>query len=359
MARYKKRADGRYGTKIRTGRYHDDGTPILVTLYAKSSKELEELVREKKYELEHGLYCFGADTDFETYATEWVKVKKANLSLSSKSNYQTLLKNDINLIADMAIGKITQLDIQRQINAHADKPRTCRLLVQMIDQVFKSAVQDGLIVRNPCYEIVLPEYRAKQKRALTDAEKKALKSAPFTDEERAYIMLLYGCGLRPAEAYALTWVDIDFNESMLTINKALTFDGQLPIVKAPKTDSGTREIPIPSITLSALKEFRASQPVNLKRIVFAKGGDYKSASQYEDMFDRIREKMYYAMGKKTSLCAYVFRHNYATELYYSDVSEKECARLMGHSDIRMIMDIYAHLDAKREMTAEKIKNIAF
>lgn len=359
MARYKKRADGRYATNVRTGRIKDDGKPEIITLYAKTSKELEELVQNKKYELKHGMYCFGADTAFKTYAEEWTKVKKASLSICTKASYRTVLNNYFELIGDMPLGKITQLDIQRQINAHSDIPRSCKTIIHFINQVFRSAVQDGLVLRNPCYEIVLPDYVPKAKRALTDEEKEALKKADLTDEERAYLMLLYGCGLRPAEAYALTWNDINLTTGILSIDKALTFDKQLAIAKPPKTKSGIRDIPMPPITISALKAYKASSPRNINKILFSGTNGYKSASQYADMFDHIRKKMFATMGHKTDICAYVLRHNYASELYYSDISIKEAARLMGHSDMHMIMQIYAHLDAKRENTAEKIKKIAF
>ena len=58
-----------------------------------------------------------------------------------------------------------------------------------------------------------------------------------------------------------------------------------------------------------------------------------------------------------TLTAHIFRHNYATLLYYSNVSLKKAAKLMGHNGVEMIMRIYAHLDEEREQTAEKLDNM--
>ena len=43
------------------------------------------------------------------------------------------------------------------------------------------------------------------------------------------------------------------------------------------------------------------------------------------------------------LTPHIFRHNFATMLYYSEVDMKEAVRLMGHSDEKKIIEIYACL----------------
>lgn len=47
--KYKPRSDGRYYTHVSTGKYDENGRPIRISLYAKSSKELEEKVAEARY----------------------------------------------------------------------------------------------------------------------------------------------------------------------------------------------------------------------------------------------------------------------------------------------------------------------
>lgn len=357
MAQYKKRSDGRYAAQIRTGKYNSQGKPEIITLYAKTSKELEKLVAEKKYELGHGLYCFHNETPFGQYAEEWLKVMKANSSLKTREMYRSTLANYIGLLRDRPIGRITPTDIQRQVNDIADRPRTCQILVLTLNQIFKRAITDQLITRNPVVDIQLPKATKKEKRALTKAEKAAVKSAEMTVEERAYIMLLYGCGLRPAEADALTWSSVDLKSGEIHITQALEFDGEIARTKPPKTDSGIRTVPMPTVTLKALKALKADSST---LIVFAGNtGGYKSRGGYSDLFKRCKNAIELKLGHRTDLCAYMFRHNYATELYYSGVSLKEAQRLMGHSDLRMIMDVYAHLDAEKENTKEKINSIAF
>lgn len=60
----------------------------------------------------------------------------------------------------------------------------------------------------------------------------------------------------------------------------------------------------------------------------------------------------------TDLTPYIFRHNYSTMLYYLKVDVKEAARIMGHSNIKVTLEIYTHLDSLKSTTQEKICTIA-
>ena len=56
-------------------------------------------------------------------------------------------------------------------------------------------------------------------------------------------MLLY-TGMRRGEIAALTWDDIDFENDVIQINKAVTFKNNRPLVKTPKTKNSVRNIPL-------------------------------------------------------------------------------------------------------------------
>ena len=60
--------------------------------------------------------------------------------------------------------------------------------------------------------------------------------------------MLY-CGLRPGEAAALQWRNIDFKRISLTVDSALKGDGT---IGEPKSDAGYRTIPIPEALYSEL-----------------------------------------------------------------------------------------------------------
>lgn len=40
-------------------------------------------------------------------------------------------------------------------------------------------------------------------------------------------------------------------------------------------------------------------------------------------------------------------------LYYFGISQKKAMELVGHSDLKMIMEVYAHLDEEKEAAQAK------
>nr|DAF69098.1 MAG TPA: Integrase [Bacteriophage sp.] len=353
--KYKQRADGRYSAQISTGRFNEKGKPIKITLYADTSKKLEKMVAEKKYELSHGMLSRDTSVTFGEYAKKWVDVAKANKTPSTQRMYKGVIKNHIGYLENIKLKDLTRSDIQMQINKISKYPKTCKILRMTIYQILDCAIDDGLIYKNVCKKIDLPVHIVKEKRALTEREKEAIKKADFTAREKAYLYLLYGCGLRPEEVRALTRMDFDFERNEVNINKVVAFDGNNPYpCDRTKTYSGLRTIPMPDETVKAVKNYL---DILEGLLLFAdENQKYKTKSSYLADWERIAKKIN-GDNKIERLTEYIFRHNYCTQLYYSGISIKECQRLMGHSDYSMIMKVYAHLDTKKENTHNKIRNI--
>lgn len=357
MPKYKKRADGRYATTIPTGKFRKDGSPILRTIYAKTIKALEDKLSEYRVQAMTGLRVFEASMTFGDYAEQWFVTHKATRSIQTRNMYRNILDVHIDLLADLPLDKITGTHIQAQVNTAADKPRIAELILLTCNQIFKSAINDRLLTFNPCGDINLPRKIKKEKRAFTEAEKRAIKAADFNEQEKALVMILYTCGLRPAEAYALTWSDIDFRDEVITVCKSLNFDGEKPVLAPPKTNHSIRTIEMHRSLIQPLKEYKRKS--NQLLLFGVSDGRYMTKSNYQTLFAHCKAKIVEALGHDTEITAYYFRHNFCTQLYYSGVSMKEAVRLMGHEDSSMIMKIYAHLDSTKENTRNKINAINF
>lgn len=358
MAKYTKRPDGRYSTRVSTGTYDENGKAIVKTLYARTIKELDAKVADLKSDITKGLYSANEGITFKEYAETWLKVSKASKGTRTKAMYSNILKNHTSLLDPKKLRDITPTDIQKQINALIDQPRTAQQLLMTIRQIIKAAQIDGILYKDPSAAAELPRRVKKERRALTEAEKKAIKAADFDAMEKAYIYTLYCTGMRPGEAFALTWSNIDFKTNEITINKSITFDDMgMPETVYPKTNSGIRIIQTHTMAMEALKAYkRENHHFNL---FTDENGEIMRKYRYDTIWERCKRKIEKQLGHKTEITPYYFRHNFCTELYYSNVSLKEAQRLMGHSDINMIMKIYSHLDAKKENTKTKIQAINF
>ena len=225
-------------------------------------------------------------------------------------------------------------------------------------QIFNQAIEDQIVSKNPAASLEVPRRVAKEKRALTVEEKAAVREADLTPYERAFLMILYGCGVRPGELYALTWEDVDFKKSRIRINKAIAFENNnKPVLSYPKTNKSIRFVEAPQTVIKALKEYRGTSIA--PKLFGSRSGDYKGMTAYLKDWGRIKKKLEAVLGHETDLTMYCFRHNYASSLYYAGISLKEAQRLMGHQSYKMIMDVYAHLDAEKEDTAAKLNAIDF
>ena len=58
----------------------------------------------------------------------------------------------------------------------------------------------------------------------------------------------------------------------------------------------------------------------------------------------------------TTLTAHMLRHEFSTNLFYSDVNELETQKLMGHADISTTRKIYTHLRQKNMEADTKLNN---
>lgn len=394
--RYKKRDDGRYEAKVTAG-YNAYGEMLRIPAYGYTVSEVEdrkdylkalfkentlmienytgkasgllEYIENQKLEEERREFRFKSIT-FGEYADEWFKTYKSSSGIRTKEMYGNIVYNHLKPFNKRAMRELTRTDIQKLINEKDDMRRTCEQIKLTLNQIFESAVEDNVIDTNPYKRIALPEKVKTEKRALTDIEKEAIRKADFTDMERAFVYLLKGCGLRQGEAKALKPLDFDFKNGTVRVDEAITYDKNDVVWKGPKTEAGFREVYMPDYVEDELKKYITSLDTPI--LFPMSDGGALSKSAYRCFWLKIEKKIRIAAGetvwqkdhnltiqnqKITGLTPYVFRHNYCTDLYYSDVSLKEAIRLMGHSSTKMVLEVYTHLDEKRENTKEKIKSI--
>lgn len=363
MGKYKKRKDGRYATTVMIG-YKADGRPDNVFLSAKTEKELRDKIVEVKMKMKTGELIKQSDTLLKDYAVSWLDTYKASASINTKAMYTNVVnKHIVPELGHLPLNKLVRSDVQKLINDNQQHIRTCEIIKMTLVQILNSAIDDKLLHENVAKKITLPKHHKTEKRALTDLEKTAIKKADFTPTERAIVMLLFYFGLRRGELLALTKSDINLRKKTLTINKTVIFDVNKPIVKpGTKSDAGNRTIPIPNDAVAFLKNFLRT--VNTFYLFPGRNTETFSKTQYVKAWERIIKKMndavttdkQKAVGTQliTGLTAHIFRHNYCTMLYYSGISQKKAVELMGHSDLKMIMEVYAHLDEEKEAVQDKL-----
>lgn len=335
----------------------------------KSSADLEKKVAEYKNKLAQNEQAAKlSNISFGEYAEEWLSVSKASREYNTRRMYQTVINSCFDDIKDIPLAKITHSHFQKCINAKIDHPRTCQQISVTFKQIIKSAVRDHYLPHTALADILvdisLPKYKKPLKRPLSDLEKEAIQKADLDPRKRAFISILYYCGLRKGEALALTANDFDFRSKELSITKTWV-DGT--IKPYPKSDNGIRVIPLPDAAVPKIKPFVLSEP---GYIFHGLDQEIMTGNAYRRMWESIIVSLNIALGydpqaKKnrkekqiTDLTAHIFRHNYCTELCYQipSISTKKIAQLLGDNE-KMVIEVYSHLVEEKENTSEAINNI--
>lgn len=356
------RADGLYQKNVFIGIDPVTGKRKYKTLYDSSKSELNKRASLLVSSVELGTYADDKNFTFEKWAERWLKIAKADVSQNTKRNYQFALTKTVHLDL-MRLRDIRRSDVQEALSAQAGKYETQRLMLLTMNQIFEAAIDDGKMYQNPCRGIKLIKPIKQEKRALTGNEKRAIRECPLEPMEEAFVKTLYFTGLRRGEALALTRQDIDFVKREIRITKSVEFiDNNTPHIKQPKSASSVRSVPLPDALYSVLKAYCS----HLSTIYLFCTADGKLISQgaYRRFWDRIRNKINVYLGGTNALSlvdgfsAHTFRHNYATMLYYNGIKPKEAQRLLGHSSIKITLELYTHLSDLERDDAAILKGLA-
>jgi integrase len=159
--------------------------------------------------------------------------------------------------------------------------------------------------------------------------------------------------MRKGELLALHWNDIDFDQKLLQVRRTVTY---LPAAQGekhsfqetqPKTRSSRRSISLPQFVIDVLHQHRSRQlEMRLQErehwqdhgLVFcSRKGTYYGITTLARQFKRLLRK-----AGLPSMRFHNLRHSAATILLSMGVHPKVVQELLGHSTIRMTMDLYSH-----------------
>lgn len=163
-----------------------------------------------------------------------------------------------------------------------------------------------------------------------------------------YVMynIMFYCGCRKGEVYALKWSDIDLDNKTIDINKNLLYKVEkgIYIISTPKTRSSIRVISLPKQLVTILTEHkkRHENVYEFDDDFFVCGGcspltdtklaDFKNECAKEAGVKRIR--------------IHEFRHSHASLLINNGVNVMVIKERLGHSSTRETLDTYSHLYEK-------------
>lgn len=367
------RPDGRY-----MGRFTYAG--MRHTLYDDNSpKRLKKAMDDMLYELEHGLRGKVDNITLDKWVKIWLTEYKAN---AVKRSTYVLYQNYYEWYIKPQIGKLKVKDIknvhiQKIINTMRDNglsQNTMKKAYSIIYDIMNYALNNDMILKNPCTGITIPKKQSKSRRVMSAAEQDIFERAiQGTTYETIYKVALY-TGMRIGEILGLTWPDIDFQNSQIHVNRTLLQfqEGKgkpcFPMFQEPKTKAGRRDIPMIAEVAKALRMHKLQQ-----NTLKAELGDlYQTKEGFENLvfttqfgspllesyinanLRRIvaeineverekakKEKREPAEFEK--ITPHTLRHTFATRAFEKGMKPKTVQEILGHSSLSMTMDLYTHV----------------
>jgi integrase len=258
--------------------------------------------------------------------------------------------------------KLQKIDRRHIITAQSELSKSASVssvnhVTGLLKQIFKEAILDQLITKNPCMGVkavkaIDPPARETIHRALTIDEQKRL----FDELRRSncwYLELFelqILTGMRVGEACALHWADV--SNSVIHVHATMSAGKYSPTTK---TDSSTRDIPItPAIrkVLTSQRE-KSMAMYGVARIakdkpvfcLMTRAEGHVNAADLNNVLHKACETISIDV-----IGTHAFRDTFATRAIEQGMQPNTLKELLGHASITMTMDLYAHVlpDTKAE-----------
>lgn len=341
--------------------------------YEKTAKEAEKALRNKKYELEHGIYSKASRLNMDTWFETWISTYRTNCKPTTIEVYRKTYKRYISPeFGKKQLKALKPEQIQKLLNRMAKTYSKSVfgninfLLYDLLDQ----AVKNQLIVQNPMQYTTRPATKKSEKRkALSRSETTAFLTAAESSYYYDMFRLSTLTGLRIGEVTGLQWQDVDLKKKEIHVRHTLAWiTGKGYFLQEPKSENSRRTIPLPDKAVSLLRARKIAQGkhrlsygeywqplTGLPNLVFT--------TRYGTPIDgnNIRREMRIILaGMKekgpdiTWASFHTLRHTFATRCIEEGMQPKTLQHILGHATLAITMDLYCDVmeDTKREEMAK-------
>lgn len=309
----------------------------------------------------------GGHEPVRTVALRWHQFKHGGSVKAHAANERWAVDQIIVQLGDRSIAEVTTPEIMDTYQAWIDHPygkQSMTRLRRVLGQVFEFAHLRGAIESTAAFtRAKMPAGATPRRRVqwLDEDEARRMVDVLVADGSTFAVLCLVmqTCGLRPGEATALAWDDVDLDAGVLHVRAALhRTNGGRSIErwhvdthgdKALKTPQSQRALGISPMLAGALRRHRAAQAE--RRLEAAEWHDTDGLVFTTDdgliirHDGRLRSVVpeFCAMAEAKRITPNGFRHTFASMLLHVDRrSVTEVARAMGHKDTRQVIETYGH-----------------
>ena len=322
----------------------------------KAQIEAEKLLRK----LNHG---FSLDNKMSLYQLyqEWLNLKILPSKRSQTTKNKYIMRKEIikKLFGDTPVSQIKPSKYQRIMNDYGKTVTrdTLSRLQTSIKECIKTAQADKIFIEDFTFfaELFSSKESQSAEEKYIHSEKDLNNIIKYIKQKMDYrksavpfiIYFLFKTGMRFGELVALTWEDINFDEKVIkTYRRYNTSTRQFV---PPKNQTSIRNIPISDEEINILKSLKQDQVrlnnelriINTNNFIFQHYGYVQDIPNNATVNKELR-KILIRLDISPIITTKGARHTYGSFLWHNQIDLGVIARILGHKDISMLVEVYGH-----------------
>jgi len=335
-----------------------DARGVRHRLTAPTKEAAQSLLGEKLRERQHpGLLTSDRELTLADYATRWLATVETEIRPRTLMSYRQLFK--LHILP--AFGRIRLRELSRgMIKAFLARKRqaglsknSVRLIRASLSVMLSDAADDGILLANPALNLgrrgrsrpdkLTASDRTRNIRPLSQQQLGLFLAAAqaHTPVYATLFLLLAHTGLRPGEAFALQWPDVDLTERRIRVERAWSAGR----IDTPKTGTG-RTVDMSEVLAKALRRLQLER----NREKLEHGWDelppWVFCTEAGTTLDGSRVRKNFGLALKeagfTGFRIYDLRHTFASLLLAQGAPITYVAAQLGHSRPTTTLQWYAH-----------------
>lgn len=338
-----------------------DGKREFISKGGFNTKTEAKVEAEKiEYQLNIGLNVSAGEMLFVDYYKNWVETYKMGAySIETDKFYEQAITVVEDYFSGVKLKSITRESYQRFLNdfSKGRAKATVRKAHTKVGAALIDAFHNGDISINPAYK---PTIRGgagvkSSDKFLHEEEVKAvmneLLSGIRLDYMSRYMLILqFATGMRISEVMAITFKDLDFLNNTVMIDKS--WDYKFTRDFKPTKNHESRKVSVDKKTMQIIKELYDHQinkkVLDNKQRLFEMKGKIPSVNAVNKTLRRACKR-----AGVQEVTSHALRHTHASILLLNDVNVAYISKRLGHRDMSITMDVYAHvLDEMQEKSGQ-------